>query len=418
MSLLPDANDGSSTVETAGLYALLAFVAALPVSIAASQILLTITLGYWVGVLVTQRERPQAPPFGAALIVYAALTLVSVAFSLDPTASLIDAKEVLLFLVVPVVFRFARGQRAQTVATVIVTVGAATAVFGVVQYGILEYDNLGQRPSGSMGHYMTYSGLLTLVIALAGARVLFDRRERIWSLLVMPALLAALAVTLTRSYMIGAAAAIGLLCVLRDYRLVVVAPMAAALFVVVAPPQITARMYSSFDMEDPTVRDRFAMSRSGLRIVGDHPFTGVGPDMIKEVYAEYRDAGAVQDENPHLHNVPLQIAAERGLPTLGAWLLFLGLVIRDLLRRMHTTASRALAAAGLAAVAGMLVGGLFEYNFGDSEFLMLFLVLITLPAAAAYGSTTHQPPAEREQQPQAPSAPLFAPADRPNRPGQ
>ena len=30
----------------------------------------------------------------------------------------------------------------------------------------------------------------------------------------------------------------------------------------------------------------------------------------------------------------------------------------------------------------MLAAGLFEYNFGDSEFLMLFLVLITLPYAA------------------------------------
>ena len=31
----------------------------------------------------------------------------------------------------------------------------------------------------------------------------------------------------------------------------------------------------------------------------------------------------------------------------------------------------------------MLAAGMFEYNFGDSEFLMLFLVLITLPHAAA-----------------------------------
>ena len=31
----------------------------------------------------------------------------------------------------------------------------------------------------------------------------------------------------------------------------------------------------------------------------------------------------------------------------------------------------------------MLAAGMFEYNFGDSEFLMLFLVLVTLPFAAA-----------------------------------
>ena len=33
----------------------------------------------------------------------------------------------------------------------------------------------------------------------------------------------------------------------------------------------------------------------------------------------------------------------------------------------------------------MLFAGLFEYNFGDSEFLMLFLGLISLPHAAAAG---------------------------------
>jgi hypothetical protein len=30
----------------------------------------------------------------------------------------------------------------------------------------------------------------------------------------------------------------------------------------------------------------------------------------------------------------------------------------------------------------MLGAGLFEHNFGDSEFLMLFLVMLTLPFAA------------------------------------
>ena len=46
------------------------------------------------------------------------------------------------------------------------------------------------------------------------------------------------------------------------------------------------------------------------------------------------------------------------------------------------TAYGSLPAGGLAAVVSMLAAGLFEYNFGDSEFLMLWLVLVTLPHAA------------------------------------
>jgi hypothetical protein len=45
---------------------------------------------------------------------------------------------------------------------------------------------------------------------------------------------------------------------------------------------------------------------------------------------------------------------------------------------------RLLTATAMAATAAMLAAGLFEYNFGDSEFLMLYLVLITLPFAALH----------------------------------
>jgi hypothetical protein len=37
--------------------------------------------------------------------------------------------------------------------------------------------------------------------------------------------------------------------------------------------------------------------------------------------------------------------------------------------------------AALASVVAMVMAGMFEYNFGDSEFLMLFLLLVVLPYA-------------------------------------
>ena len=378
-------------LEAAAFLTLLGFVAALQVSIAAAGILLTFTVGLWIALLARDGERPAGPPFLPPLLAYAAATFVSAAFSLDPGASLVDSREVLLFVVVPIVHRLARHERAQTLATLVVTVGATTAVWGVVQYGVLEYDHLGRRPDGTMGHYMTYSGLLVLTIALAAARVLFDSRRRLWSALVMPALLVALAVTLTRSYWVGAGAAVAVLCLLKDLRLVAVAPVLAALVLALAPPQISNRLYSAFDPEDPTVRDRLAMARAGVRIIRDHPWTGVGPDMVQVVYPRYRDAGAVQDENPHLHNVPVQIAAERGLPALAVWCLFVVAAVRHLFRLLDDEAARPLAAAGLAAVAAMLTGGLFEYNFGDSEFLMLFLVILALPQAAALRPAAPRP---------------------------
>ena len=181
----------------------------------------------------------------------------------------------------------------------------------------------------------------------------------------------------------GACAGVGLLFVLKDRRLLLVAPLAAAIMLALAPASVTDRVYSVFDLQDPTNRDRFAMWQSGVHMIRDHPLTGVGPDMVQVVYPDYRVEGAVNATNPHLHNVPLQIAAERGLPALALWLWFIVATTRELLRGFKRDISRALAAGGLAALVAMLAAGMFEYNFGDSEFLMLLLVIVTLPAAAA-----------------------------------
>ena len=374
---------GQTGLERAARVVLLLFIAALPISIAASQILLTLAICLWLGILVTQREHLRVPRFFWPLLAYALLTLVSVAASLDPAASLADSKEVLLFLVVPVTCRLARGRAASTAAVVIISAGAATAVYGVVQYGILGYDDLQQRPPGFMGHYMTYSGLLMLVLVLATARLLFDTRDRAWTSLVLPALAVALMTTFTRGAWIGAGAGGALLLAMKNLRLLLLLPILAIILVAVAPAGIADRFDSIFDRRDPTSRDRIAMLRAGMRMVGDHPLTGVGPDMVQQVYPRYRGPDAVNENNPHLHNVPLQIAAERGLPALAAWLWFVVAAIRELAARFRQPESRALAAAGLAAVVSMLTAGAFEYNFGDSEFLMLLLVLMTLPSAAS-----------------------------------
>ena len=386
---------GQTGLERAALVVLLLFIAALPISIAASQILLTLAIGLWLGILILNRERPRVPHFFWPLLGYALLTLVSVAASLDPAASLADSKEVVLFLVVPVVYRLARGRAASTAATVIISAGAATAVFGIVQYGIFGYDGLQQRPPGFMGHYMTYSGLLMLVVVLATARLLFDTRDRTWASLVLPALTVALVTTFTRGVWIGAGAGVGLLLAVRNVRLLAVLPILAVTVVAVAPGAIADRIDSIFDWRDPTSRDRIAMARAGVRMVGDHPLTGVGPDMVQQVYPRYRGPDAVNETNPHLHNVPLQIAAERGLPALAVWLWFVVAVLRELAARFREPEYRMLAAAGLAAMASMLTAGLFEYNFGDSEFLMLLLVLLTLPSAAAAQQIQPEPDAPR-----------------------
>ena len=374
-------------LEQAGTLALFGMAGAVQFSIAAAQILLALALICWITLLIVRRERFEAPGFFWPLLAYGGATLVSAALSPDPRTSLIDCKQLVLLLIVPLAYRLVHGTRPHTLLTVVITCAAVSAVFGIVQYGILHYDNLGQRPQGTLGHWMTYSGLLMVVIGVAIARVIFGSRDRTWAALVLPALGVAVALTFTRGAAVGACAAVALLFALKDFRLFAILPVVAAIFIAVAPGQIAKRYASMFNMNDPTVRDRYTMLRIGERMIRSHPLTGVGPNMVQRTYVDYRGSDSlagpdgVTHINPHLHNDFLQIAAERGLPALAIWLWFIVALMRDLWQRFHA-GQRELAATAMATVVALLTAGLFEYNFGDSEVLMLVLTIVTLPAAA------------------------------------
>ena len=139
--------------------------------------------------------------------------------------------------------------------------------------------------------------------------------------------------------------------------------------------------------------------RHGPRQAGLRPGPGHDPAPSTRATAGRRRPNPRQ---PHLHNNLLQIAAERGLPGLVFFLWWVGGRVRG---RAARGAARAAAGRGpgwaaagaLAALAAVIVAGLFEYNFGDSEVLMFFLLLTAVPFAlrhdrAARGLTPRGPP--------------------------
>ena len=112
---------------------------------------------------------------------------------------------------------------------------------------------------------MTYSGLLVLVICAAVGRLLFDDaslrlgRDR--------------HAVARRSHRLDVYAERVGWCGrrrhrpvrIKDRRLLALLPVIAVLFVILSPARINARMYSMFDLNDPTTRDRVAMLREGRR---------------------------------------------------------------------------------------------------------------------------------------------------------
>ena len=114
-------------LENAATLALYGVAGTLVFSIAAAQILLTVAVACWLALLIVRGEWIEVPRFFWPLLAYAALTLVSAAFSPDRLASLIDCKQLVLFVIVPLTYRLATGARGARMMTVIVSFAAASS---------------------------------------------------------------------------------------------------------------------------------------------------------------------------------------------------------------------------------------------------------------------------------------------------
>jgi len=195
---------------------------------------------------------------------------------------------------------------------------------------------------------------------------------------------AALEMTLTRSAWIGIAVAACVLVFIWKPKFVLVVPALVVIAFFASPAAVKRRVLSIFTLQGFSNRTRVEYLRAGAGIVRDYPLLGTGPDTVDMVFQNPKYGLSEEAKNNvHLHNTIVQIAAERGLPALAAWLAFVAWVGVSLVKVVRTRDPDRLplAAGGLAALAVMLVAGLFEYNFGDSEVTILFLYLITMPFA-------------------------------------
>ena len=200
----------------------------------------------------------------------------------------------------------------------------------------------------------------------------------------------ALLVSRTRNAWLGALVGLAVVAFLRAPKALWLVPAAIMVVLVARPDPVMERL----TVRDASSRDRYFMWQAGLDMVMDKPVFGQGPRMVESAYPDYRWPGAPNPVTPHLHNNVLQIAAERGLPCLAWWLWWvaaaMGDAYREARRALFATEPRAAdaprgaaaaAVAALAVLAAVMVGGLFEYNFGDSEVLMLVLIVSSLPYA-------------------------------------
>jgi O-antigen ligase len=258
------------------------------------------------------------------------------------------------------------------------------ALYGLVVH-LGQGGGLDVRIRGIGGFYMTVAGILMVVGLLIVAQLLVATKDPhtrrlvflgVSGVLVIGALLG----TYTRGSWIGFAA--GLVLLLRKrWALLLGALIVGFLFLALGPPDARDRVLSIADPSHPRNVERVLIWEHGLGLVKEHPWTGVGLEIPAELMHREKvtESGEVIRVHSHMHNAYLQIAVSMGLPAL---LVFLWMILAYL--RMGGRAPRGgitnlweegLVAAYVPVVMALLVNGLFEWNFGDSEVLGLFYLL-------------------------------------------
>ncbi|MGH7301524.1 MAG: O-antigen ligase family protein [Candidatus Rokuibacteriota bacterium] len=375
------------------------FVVGLGVSITLSETALALLTFLWLWRLRDPAVRASAQwPLWRPVLGFSAVTLLSALLSPSVGSSLLASKGLLLMAVLYVTVDVLPGaEEAKQFVSALVAVVAIAAVVGLLQAGLCP----GQQPDygwprwlyhrcararGFFSIYMTLAGVLTLVLLVALPLVIHARRMTRWLLLPWLIALVGLAATYTRGAWLGFAAGVGTLLPMtrRGRWLLIVGLMIVGLVVFAGSQPLRQRLLSMSDPDDPTLRERIFMWRSGLTMWREHPWLGVGPGGVKREYASYALPEAVKKRTGHVHSTPLQILVERGVLGLAAWLaIWVGFYARAirLLRRLPSGADleRALVVGSLAAITGFLIGGLSEYNFGDSEVVMVAWALMALP---------------------------------------
>lgn len=374
------------------------------ISIAASQIL----LGVGVLLMLIFWKRLPFPRIWIPLLCLFIWTIVADFLSPDAWGGRYQIRKFFVFLLLPLLFGIFRRYFRTSQVLIGGWMAAATAsgIWALAQF-VWKYRTahaagrdfyvtyLAFRITGFESHWMTFGALQLATLSLLLAHAFFaDRRFPLWTYGVSATVLS-LAILLgwTRSIWLATIPALLYLLWFWRPKTMLAVPVLLVILFFVAPPATRQRMTSLVSPHGDTDsnRHRIVTFRTGVQMIRAHPWFGLGPEEIGRSFNAYVPADVRRPLPPgyygHLHNIYIQYAAERGIPGLVFVLWLIAVPLWDFIQgiiclRGQRSLEIAILHGAVAVTIGVLVGGIFEYNLGDSEVLMMFVSVLALGYAA------------------------------------
>jgi hypothetical protein len=324
----------------------------------------------------------------------------------DPWVAFGEARWVFSFFAVTLALNNAFDEKsARKFLFILAAIGALVGLYSIQQYwGGYDYLRGDKSPlllveetRGTEAlRYRPY-GLFKMTLTYAAAYAMFAmfpfcvsfyyqyRNKRAFWFLQSCSWIALLSVFLTfsRGIWVGMVPVIAILLWILQRKVLLTSAITAVVLLTVSvalSPALQARMKSFTDMKHKSNSERMTIWRGNIEEFKDEPIFGVGyqqngPPLLKEYFARMGEPDAFAS---HAHNVYLNFLSGTGIVGL---LLYLGFVFGTFWIGVQNVKKLSLekgwlyyfSLAGVAALAIFIIGGLTEYNFGDSEIRYQFL---------------------------------------------
>jgi O-antigen ligase len=198
--------------------------------------------------------------------------------------------------------------------------------------------------------------------------------KKYWLVIIIIPVFLTLFLTSSRNALLGLFAGLIIIGFLKNKKFLLIFLSAVILFLLFAPMGLKDRILSIVDMNHPSNQSRFIMWKTGLKIIKDYFWLGIGDSDLLLIYKNYK-IPQFHGEGVHLHNNFFQIFLTLGVIGFVSYMLMMiYLIYRQIKIYIKTKSSSILniiAVSSLACMTAFQVSGLTEWNFGDFEFAAL-----------------------------------------------
>jgi O-antigen ligase len=228
-----------------------------------------------------------------------------------------------------------------------------------------------------LAEYLVFSIPIVLALMWSAKRYV----QKMVSLGILGLITLCLVLTYSRGGWLGLVFAIIVFAALKDKRFFIVIIVIALLSPMVLPSVVETRIASIGSLEESSNAFRISIWVAAVRMIKDYWLTGIGLGLsaFSRVYRHYMLAGTPA---LHAHNLFLQVGIEMGIVGL-LLLLWACLAAYIKARRpIHFEQKHSIILAGiLAALAGHLIHGLFDYVWFSPKIVMIFWMYLGMTSA-------------------------------------